>query len=157
MLRILSAHPEEHEIAVSAVAVLAPDPRGLDQSQSTWTSFLKTHWDVLASVDFTTIEVWTKSGLVTCYLLFVMELATRRVHSGGLYRESRRILDVPGWEASERRRRRIPARQEVPAQETAKGPEPGNAALETDAGHRRTVSRIEDLQHRCDVAHHLPR
>jgi hypothetical protein len=38
---------------------------------------------VLASVDFTTIEVWTKSGLVTCYLLFVMELATRRVHFGG--------------------------------------------------------------------------
>ena len=73
MLRILSAHPEEHEIAVSAVAVLAPDPRGLDQSQSTWTSFLKAHWDVLASVHFTTIEVWSKSGLVTCYLLFVME------------------------------------------------------------------------------------
>jgi len=33
----------------------------------------------------------------------------------GLYRESRRILDVPGWEESERRLRRIPARQEVPA------------------------------------------
>jgi hypothetical protein len=37
---------------------------------------------VPASVDFTTIEVWTKSGLVTCYLLFVMELATRQVHFG---------------------------------------------------------------------------
>jgi transposase InsO family protein len=35
---------------------------------------------VLAAIDFTTIEVWTKSGLVTYYLLFVMELATRRVH-----------------------------------------------------------------------------
>jgi hypothetical protein len=34
MLRILTAHPEEHEIAVSAVAVLAPDPRGLDQSDA---------------------------------------------------------------------------------------------------------------------------
>ena len=39
---------------------------------------------MLASVDFTTIEVWTRSGLVTCYLLFVMELATRRVHFAGL-------------------------------------------------------------------------
>ena len=28
----------------------------------------------------TTVEVWTKGGLVTFYLLFVMELATRRVH-----------------------------------------------------------------------------
>jgi putative transposase len=34
-------------------------------------------------VDFTTIEVWTRSGLVTCYLLFVMKLATRRVHFAG--------------------------------------------------------------------------
>jgi putative transposase len=34
-------------------------------------------------VDFTTIEVWTKSGLVTIYLLFFMELATRRVHFAG--------------------------------------------------------------------------
>jgi putative transposase len=38
---------------------------------------------VLASVDFTTIEVWTRSGLVTYYLLFFMELATRRVHFAG--------------------------------------------------------------------------
>jgi putative transposase len=35
---------------------------------------------VLAAIDFTTVEVWTKGGLVTYYLLFVMELATRRVH-----------------------------------------------------------------------------
>ena len=34
----------------------------------------------MAAIDFTTIEVWTKGGLVTYYLLFVMELATRRVH-----------------------------------------------------------------------------
>jgi len=37
----------------------------------------------LAAVDFTTIEVWGKKGLVTIYLLFVMELATRRVHFAG--------------------------------------------------------------------------
>ena len=34
---------------------------------------------MLASIDFTAIEVWTTGGLVTFYLLFVMELATRRV------------------------------------------------------------------------------
>ena len=35
---------------------------------------------MLAAIDFTTVEVWTTSGLVTYYLLFVMEVATRRVH-----------------------------------------------------------------------------
>jgi putative transposase len=58
----------------------APDRR----RQSTWKSFLEAHWDVLASVDFTTTEVWTRNGLVTYFLLFFMELATRRVHFAGL-------------------------------------------------------------------------
>lgn len=49
-----------------------------------WRTFLKAHWDVLAAVDFTTVEVWTKGGLVTFYLLFVMELRTRKVHSAGI-------------------------------------------------------------------------
>ena len=51
--------------------------------QTTWRAFLKTHWEVLASIDFTTIEVWTKGGLVTFYLLFVMEISSRRVHFAG--------------------------------------------------------------------------
>jgi len=48
-----------------------------------WSTFLKAHWDVLTAIDFTTVEVWTKGGLVTFYLLFLMELKTRRVHFGG--------------------------------------------------------------------------
>ena len=60
------------------------DPAPDRKRQSTWKSFLKSHWDVLAAVDFTTIEVWTRSGLITYYLLFFMELATRRVHLAGL-------------------------------------------------------------------------
>jgi putative transposase len=56
------------------------EPAPNRKRQSTWKTFLKAHWDVLAAIDFTTIEVWTKGGLVTFYLLFVMELATRRVH-----------------------------------------------------------------------------
>jgi putative transposase len=51
--------------------------------QSTWKEFLEAHWEALGAIDFTTIEVWTKSGLVTFYLLFVMEVATRRVHFAG--------------------------------------------------------------------------
>ena len=37
----------------------------------------------IEAIDFTTVEVWTKSGLVTFYLLFVMELKTRQVHFAG--------------------------------------------------------------------------
>jgi transposase InsO family protein len=48
-----------------------------------WETFLKAHWDVMASIDFTTVEVWTKGGLTTFYLLFVMELKTRRVAFAG--------------------------------------------------------------------------
>ncbi len=51
--------------------------------QSTWKVFLWSHWDVLGAIDFTTVEVWTKEGLVTFYLLFVMEVSTRRVHFAG--------------------------------------------------------------------------
>ena len=46
-------------------------------------TFMKSHWDVMASIDFTTVEVWTTSGLTTFYLLFVMELKTRRVAFAG--------------------------------------------------------------------------
>lgn len=51
--------------------------------KTTWRTFLKAHWDCLGAIDFTTIEVWTKGGLVTYYVLFVMEVATRRVHFAG--------------------------------------------------------------------------
>jgi len=38
---------------------------------------------VLAAIDFTTIEVWTNGGLVTYYVLFVMEIKSCRVHFAG--------------------------------------------------------------------------
>ena len=60
------------------------DPAPDRKRPGSWKEFLSTHWDVLASVDFTTIGVWTKKGLVNYYLLFFMELATRRVHLAGL-------------------------------------------------------------------------
>ena len=59
------------------------EPAPERKRQTTWKTFVSSHWDVLGAIDFTTIEVWTKGGLVTFYLLFVMELATRRVHFAG--------------------------------------------------------------------------
>jgi putative transposase len=49
-----------------------------------WTQFLKRHWEVLAATDFFTVEVATWHGLVTYYVLVVMELATRRVEIAGI-------------------------------------------------------------------------
>ena len=59
------------------------EPAPERKHQTTWKTFLKAHWDVLGAIDFTTMEVWTRGGLVTFYLLFVMELRTRRVHFAG--------------------------------------------------------------------------
>ena len=51
----------------------APEPgKGMP-----WSVFLKAHWQALTASDFFTVEVWSWSGLVTYYVLFVMELATR--------------------------------------------------------------------------------
>jgi len=59
------------------------EPAPERKRQTTWKTFLSAHWDVLSSIDFTTVEVWTRGGLVTFYLLFVMRLASRRVHFAG--------------------------------------------------------------------------
>jgi transposase len=50
------------------------------KKSTTWKEFIRSHRDVLAATDFFTTEVWTPSGLVTFYVLFVMHVATRRVH-----------------------------------------------------------------------------
>jgi len=53
-------------------------PAGDRKRQTTWATFLKAHWDVLAAIDFTTVEVWSTRGLITFYLLLVMDLKSRR-------------------------------------------------------------------------------
>jgi putative transposase len=62
---------------------LEPAPKRRKAGMS-WQQFLKIHWDVLAATDFFTVEVATWHGLVTYYVLVVMELSTRRVHLAGI-------------------------------------------------------------------------
>jgi putative transposase len=62
---------------------LDPAPRRRQAGMS-WQQFLKIHWQVLAATDFFTVEVATWHGLVTYYVLVVMELATRRVQIAGV-------------------------------------------------------------------------
>ena len=59
------------------------EPAPTRRRTGSWEIFRRAHWDVMASIDFTTVEVRTKSGLTMFYLLFVMELKTRRVHLAG--------------------------------------------------------------------------
>src|SRR5882724_234667 len=54
------------------------------KSGMSWSQFLTLHCEVLAATDFFTVEVATWHGLVTYYVLFVMELATRRVQIAGI-------------------------------------------------------------------------
>jgi hypothetical protein len=75
-------HPVSDRTVGNILKAHGIEPTPSRRRQSTWKTFLQAYWDVLAFVEFT-IEVWTKSGLVTCYLLFVMELSTRRVLFAG--------------------------------------------------------------------------
>jgi transposase InsO family protein len=63
---------------------IAPAPK---RSQTTsWKDFIAAHMTVLAGMDFFTAEVLTWHGLVTYYVLFVIQLETRRVTLAGVTR-----------------------------------------------------------------------
>ena len=49
-----------------------------------WTQCIRIHWEVLAATDFFTVEVATWHGLVTYYVLVVMDVSTRRVEVAGI-------------------------------------------------------------------------
>ena len=86
------------------------EPAPTRKRQTTWKTFIKSHWDVLTAIDFTTIEIWTKGGLVTYYLLFVMDVATRRRSLCRMYAQSGRSLDEANRPESDRLQRWLPQR-----------------------------------------------
>jgi len=49
-----------------------------------WSTFLRAHWDAIAATDFFTVEVLTPHGLVRYYVLFVIDLKSRRVEIAGI-------------------------------------------------------------------------
>jgi transposase InsO family protein len=59
-------------------------PAPARKTTTTWKEFIRTHMDVLVATDFFTTEVWTLGGLVTFYVLFFIELGSRRVHIAGV-------------------------------------------------------------------------
>ena len=59
------------------------EPAPKRKTRTDWRTFLGAHWDSIAAADFTTVEVWTRSGLVKFYILVVMHLKTRRIEIAG--------------------------------------------------------------------------
>jgi putative transposase len=49
-----------------------------------WSTFLKVHFGAIAATDFFTVEVLTMFGLVRYYVLFVIDLESRRVEIAGI-------------------------------------------------------------------------
>jgi putative transposase len=49
-----------------------------------WSTFLKAHWECLTAADFLSVEVYTIKGLVTRYVLFFIDIASRSVHIAGI-------------------------------------------------------------------------
>jgi len=87
-LRINTLANLGHHVARTTVAnILARngiDPAPERGSRTSWRTFLAAHWSTIAAIDFTTVEVWGRHGLVTMYVLFVIELRCRRVHFAGM-------------------------------------------------------------------------
>ncbi|MDB6043513.1 MAG: hypothetical protein JWM63_2064 [Gammaproteobacteria bacterium] len=49
-----------------------------------WSTFLKAHWECLTATDFLSVEVCTIRGLVTHYILFFIDIASRSVQVAGI-------------------------------------------------------------------------
>ena len=75
-----------HRVARTTIANVLKE-NGIEPAPgrpSSWKSFLKAHWGDIAATDFFTTEVWTPLGLKTYYVLFVIDLKSRRVNLAGV-------------------------------------------------------------------------
>lgn len=75
-----------HRVAPSTIARTLKDHgiKPAPDRPSSWRTFLRAHWGEVAATDFFTAEVWTVGGLKTYYVLFFLELKSRRVHIAGI-------------------------------------------------------------------------
>ena len=60
------------------------EPAPIRKKRISWSTFLKAHWRGLAASDSFTVEVWSLKGLLTFYVLFVIDLSTRRIDICGM-------------------------------------------------------------------------
>jgi hypothetical protein len=62
------------------------DPAPLRNKGMSWETFLKAHWGAISATDFFSVEVLTRTGLVRHFVLFIIELQSRRVEIAGIAR-----------------------------------------------------------------------
>ena len=75
------------------------------QPQISWADFIEMHQDVITACDFFTAEVFTPTGLITFYVLFFIQIGTRKVHIAGVtphpneewMKQIARNLTMDGW------------------------------------------------------------
>ena len=75
-----------HEIGRNTIKRILLE-RGFDPIRRrglSWETFLKAHWGAIAATDFFSVEVLTRSGLIRYFVLFVIDLKTRRVEIAGI-------------------------------------------------------------------------
>src|SRR6202795_2527619 len=74
-----------HRVSRSTIARIlkAAGVPPVPERPTSWQTFLRAHWGAIAGADFFTTEVWTWRGLVTFYTVFVIDVASRRVHIVG--------------------------------------------------------------------------
>ncbi len=60
------------------------NPAPFRSKAMSWETFLKAHWGAIAATDFFSVEVLTRTGLVRYFVLFIIDLKTRRVEIAGI-------------------------------------------------------------------------
>ena len=73
-----------NRVATSTIAKVLKDNgiKPAPDRPSSWKTFLQAHWGEIAGMDFFTTEVWTPRGLKTYYILFAIDLKSRKVRLG---------------------------------------------------------------------------
>ncbi len=81
-----------HEIGRNTIKRILLD-NGFDPMRKkgmSWKTFLKAHWGAIAATDFFSVEVIAQSGLVRYFVLFVIDLKTRRIEIAGIIQQPER-------------------------------------------------------------------
>ena len=77
-----------HEVGRGTIANIlreyGVDPAPERDQRMRWSTFLRAHLECTAATDFFTVEVFTARGLVTHYVLFFIDIASRAVKIAGI-------------------------------------------------------------------------
>jgi putative transposase len=77
-----------HKLARSTIAGILHkhgiEPAPERSRKTSWKEFLTQHWELIVAADFFTVEVWTVRELKRFFVLFFIDLSTRKVEIAGI-------------------------------------------------------------------------